>query len=500
MAKRVTTLFIRDDAINLLVVEGKQIKKWASLPLEPGLVSQGLVQDEAKVADEVTKLFKLAKIGARRVIAGLSGHNSLYRLISLPELPEAILPEAVKQEARRVIPVPLDEVYISYQRLPAPAGETRIFLAAFPRNVADALIRTLRRAGIEPYIMDLAPLALCRTLDSPRAIIVNARLDHLDVIVMEDRLPQLIRRVSLPAEVMPLAERLPAITEEIDRTVAFYNSSHKEKPLDSSVPMFVCGDPAKAPETWQSLAGNIKSPVSVLPSPLESPEGFDADEFMVNIGLALKELLPQKGGANFSLVNFNVLPEVYLPKRVQLSSLLIPAGIIIGVGLLAYMGFMVRNTTARNEALRSQLAPVESRIAEEQKNIGTLQEQVKQVEDGIAPVQAKANSFDSTSNSLKDGRERTDKDLNNIVDLLPGTIDFIEVNHEGGAVTVKGIILDENGEGIILQYAKDLRTRFAGLQVAYQRSVIVSSIEWVPDTDHPETQEIIGYKFEFLLK
>ena len=489
MAKRVTTLFIRDDAINLLVVEGKQVKKWASLPLESGLVSQGLILDEARVADEVTKLFKLAKIGTVKVIAGLSGLNSLYRLISLPELPEAILPEAVKQEARRVIPVPLDEVYLSYQRLPSAPGETRIFLATSPRNVADVLIRTLRRAGVEPYLMDLAPLALCRTLDKPRAIIVNARLDHLDVMVMEDRLPQLIRRLSLPGEVVPLAERLPAITEEVDRTIAFYNSSHKEKPLDSTVPMFVCGDLVQAPESWQSLAGKMKCPVSVLSSPVEYPEGFDANEYMVNIGLALKELLPEKEGANYSLVNFNALPEVYLPRRVRLSSLLVPAGAIIGVGLLVWMGFQVRNNMAQNDVLRSQLTPVESRIADEQKTIGALQEQIKQVEAGVAPVQARAKIFDDKFNELKVGREQVDRELTDVVNLLPGTIDKtngFEVNHNGKSVTVSGVATDEYD---IFTYARDLRAKFA--------SVAISSIKAKYDPDNPN--KIIGYDFELLL-
>jgi len=484
MAKKIKTLFISDNAVNLVVVEKKRVKKWASLPLESGLVSQGLVQDEAKVADEVTKLFKLAKVGARRVIAGLSGVNSLYRLISLPELPEAILPEAVRQEARRVIPVPLDEVYLSYQLLPAAMGETRIFLATFPRNEADVLIRTLRRAGVEPYLMDLAPLALCRTLDEPRAIIVNARLDHLDVVIMEDRLPQLIRTLSLPVEAASLSERLPAITEEVDRTVAFYNSSHKEKPLDSSVPMFVCGDPVQAPESWQSLAGKLKCPVSILPSPVGSPDSFDPNEYMVNIGLALKELLPQGEGANFSLVNFNALPEVYLPRRLHLSSILVPIGLIIGIGLLVYMGFLVRNKADYTSVLRSQLTPVESRITQEQKKIEMLQGQVKEVEAGIAPVQAVAKIFDTTFTSLELGREGVDRELTDIVNLLPGTVSLTEVNHGGNSVTVCGIAPDEDD---IFRYARDLRSKFA--------SIAISSIKAREDDEGL----ITGYDFELLL-
>jgi len=451
MAKEVTTLFIRDNAVSLLVVEGKRIKKWASLMLEPGLVDQGLVLDEEQVADKVKELFKLAEAKTTKVIAGLSGHNSLYRLITLPEMPEAMVAEAVRHEARRVIPVPLDEVYLSYQMLPVHEGERRIFLAAHPCNMANALNRTLRRAGVEPYIMDLAPLALCRNLDEPRGIIVNARLDHLDIVVMVDRLPEVIRRLTLPSEAESLSEKLPTITEEIDRTVAFYNSSHQEKPIDSTVPVFVCGDLVEVMDSWQSLI----YPVSPLPSPLESPEGFNPNEFLVNIGLALKELLPTKGEANFSLVNFNALPEVSQPKALRGVPILVPLGIVIGIGLVIFMVFQVQNSIEKNDVLRSELAPIESSIDEQRREILTLQDGIKQIEAQIKPVEATTNIFTTKFTSLGEGREKVDGDLAEIVSLVPEHVDLINVIHSGDTITINGIASDEDD---IFEYAKDLRS------------------------------------------
>jgi len=488
MAKRVTTLFIRDTSINLLVMKGEKVEKWASLPLEPGLVSQGVVVDETQVADKIKELLKMVKETGGKYVVGLSGLNSLYRLISLPELPEAILPEAVKQEAGRVIAVPLDEIYLSYQRIPASMGETRVFLAAFPRNVADASYRTLKTAGIEPYIMDLAPLAICRTLDEPRAIIVNTRLDSLDIIVMVDRLPQLIRTLSLPGEAASLAEKIPTITEEIDRTVAFYNSSHKEQPLDATVPMFVCGDLAEAPESWQSLSGKLKCPVSILPSPVESPVSFNPGEFMVNIGLAFKEISPEKGEANVSLVNFNALPQMYLPKAVPLSAILIPVGVIIGAGILVYMGMMLRNSTAQNEMLRSELASVENTVTQERVEIATLNEQVTQLEAELEPIGARADVFENTFDSLEDGRALVDQHMDDVVRLLPQDADFIEINHEEEQAMVNGLVKEEiDAEDDIFTYAKDLRGRFL--------RIIISSIQ----ARENDEGEFIGYEFEFLL-
>ena len=449
------------------------MEKWASLPLEPGLVSQGLIVDEARVADEVKQLFKREKVSTEKVITAASGHNSLYRIITLPELPEAVLPEAVRREAKRVIPTPMEEVYFSYQRLPAERGEGRVFLASFPRNLTEPLVRTLRQAGIKPYIMDLAPLALCRIPNEPKAIIVNARLDHMDVIVIADRLPQVIRRLSLPSEAESLEENLPSIAEEFNRTVAFYNSSHMDNPLDSTVPVFVCGDLVEAPETWQSVVGQSGYSVSTLPLPVEPPEGFDPNEFMVNIGLALKELRSEKEEANFSLVNFNALPEAYLPERFSIVRVLVPIGIVVGIGLIILGLILIQGNRSEIDALRSQLTATESSVAQLQRETTTLSVQ-------IGPIEATAGELDARVVDMERERAQISTDLSEIDRLAGETITLSNVNHTGGSVTINGRAPDEDA---LFGYADDLR-----------KSGIFSGI-WITSITGGEG----GYSFAFSL-
>ena len=466
MAKKVPTLFIRDTHINLLVMKGGQVEKWASLPLEAGLVSQGLIADEAQVADKVKQIFKETGAQASKVITALSGHDSLYRIITLPDLPEAILPEAVRREAKRTIPTPLEEVYFAYQRLPSSKGESRIFLVTFPRNLVDALVRTLRRAGVRPYVLDLAPLALCRIPNEPRAIIVNARLDHLDVIVIADRLPQVIRRLFLPTEAESLEEKLPLIAEEFNRTVAFYNSSHLEKPLDSTVPVFACGDLAEAPETWQSVVGGAGYSVSPLPSPVEPPEGFNPNEFMVNIGLALKELLPEKAEADFSLVNFNALPEVYVPPPFSIARVLIPVGIVVGIGLAIFLGIFILQTRAYIEDLRPQVTAAQIRVTQDQGAI-------TQLKTNVGSVKATADVLHNTLITIERGRAVILEDLREIDRLAGEKIKLGTVNHTGSSVTVNGDAPDVDD---IFSYARELRNSKEAPNDPRFSSVWISSI------------------------
>ena len=447
MAKRVTTLSIRDTSIDLLVMKGEQVEKWASSPLEPGLVSQGLIVDEAQVADKVDQIFKETGAQTSKVITALSGHDSLYRIITLPELPEAVLPEAVRREAKRTIPTPLEDVYFSYQYLPSPKGESRIFLVTFPRELVDALVRTLRQAGVKPYIMDLAPLALCRIPNEPRAIIVNTRLDYLDVAVIADRIPQVIRRLSLPGETESLEERLPLIAEEFNRTIAFYNSSHMETPLDSTVPVFICGDLAEAPDTWQSLVGEAGYSVSALPSPVEAPEGFNPNEFMVNIGLALRELRIEKEEANFSLVNFNALPDVYLPPGFSIVRVLLPVVTVIGIGLIILVVILILNNRANIEALTSEVTVAESSVSQQRGQIAKLNSRIPSVE-------ATAKELGGRATNMERRRANIYLDLREIVDLADVQISLTKVAHVGSSITVTGTAPNV---GLLYEYARDLR-------------------------------------------
>lgn len=508
------TLFIEDSAIKLLVTKGRRVEKWANMPLEPGLVSDGLIHDETRVADKIKELFGLQKVGAGTVIAGLGGFNSVFRLVSLPPLPATIIPEAAKQEASRVIPVPLEEVYLSYQAVPAPEGETRLFLAAFPRNTTDALLRTLQKAGLRADTLDLAPLALCRAVDAPKAVIVDVCAASLDIAILVGRVPEVTRSLSLPGEAQSLAERLPAITEELNRTIAFYNSSHRDMPLETTVPVFVSGDLATAPESWQSLGGTAGHPVSVLPSPMQPVEGFDPSQFMINIGLALKRLPLEKEGANFSVVNFNALPTAEKPKKAfSPVSVLLPIVIVLGIGGIYYMFNLVQHATAQNNTLRDQIALIQSQIPQHQEAIATVKEEIAQLEPQIEPLKATARIFDTTFATLEEGRNRVDQDLSQVAGLTPDEIALLyggelitgyasplgeaNINYSGERVTVEGRSKDV---AAIFKYARDLRASGRFSQVVI--SSIEASEEIIPPEEGEEetAEEVIkGFNFRFLL-
>ena len=160
MTKNATTLYISDASIRLLVTRGKRITKIASVPLETGLSDVDSPEKEAELVAKIKTLVKSNKISDKKIILGISGLHCLTRPVTLPELPKAMVGEAIIREARRVLPVPPEQLYISWQTVSTTEGKLMAFMVAIPRHIANTLMRILRDAGLKPYLMDIKPLAL----------------------------------------------------------------------------------------------------------------------------------------------------------------------------------------------------------------------------------------------------------------------------------------------------------------------------------------------------
>src|SRR4030066_1521336 len=273
------TLDIEDTSIKMMVVRGRRVETAASLPLEPGLVHDGVVIDTATVSRRITELLSAQGISEKKVAVSISGIHSIYRTVNIPKLPKNLLDEAVRREAERVMPVPLNELYTSWQAISMSDIETTLCIVGLPRNTVDAMLDTLRQAGLQPEAMDVRPLALVRVADERDAIIVNVQQTGFDIVVMIDGIPELLRSLPFPAGAASVPDKLAEVKEELERTVAFHNSTHKESPITNYTAAFVSG------ELGEMLAGTIKYRGKPLPPLLSYADSLNTSEYATNIGL-----------------------------------------------------------------------------------------------------------------------------------------------------------------------------------------------------------------------
>jgi len=451
------TLDIEDTCIKMMVVKGRRVETAATLPLEPGLVEDGVVVDKAAVSQRIKELMAAHGVAERQVVVSISGIHSIYRVVSLPRLPKGLLSEAARREMDRVMPVPLNELYTSWQAIPVSDIEIAICLVGLPRNTIDAMLDTLHEAGLESSVMDIRPLALARVTDEKDALIINVQPASFDIVVMVDGIPELLRSLPFPSGDVSAADKVAAVKEELDRTVTFYNSSHKASPINENIAAFVSG------ELGEMLVEALGYPVKPLPEWLSYPEGFVASEYAANIGLALKQ-----GGIGRSQVrvDINVVPAAYLPKPRPIVEVVSWAFVVIAVAVLVPLAVLTQREYRESSALQTQVdaAQLQVRVRE-----GTKAD-VEELQAKVAQAKAATAVFEQPLDDFEAQRERVNRDLSKVTSLLPGTIDLDSIDYGEEDLEISGTAPDE---AAILSYCRSLRDtgRFSEVLVSDMHEV-----------------------------
>jgi type IV pilus assembly protein PilM len=132
MAKNTVSIYIDDISIRLMVTRGRRITKLADVPLDVSLVDIDTKEKENELTAKIKNLLKSNKVRAKKIILGLSGLHCLTRPVVLPELPRAMVKEAITREAKRVLPVPLEQLYISWQIVSVSEGEDTGIHGSYP--------------------------------------------------------------------------------------------------------------------------------------------------------------------------------------------------------------------------------------------------------------------------------------------------------------------------------------------------------------------------------
>ena len=289
VARSVATLNIEVDSARLLIAKDRQVKEWGTEPLEPGLVRDGVVADPQAVGEHIQRLLDAHHVGSGYLMVGLTGQRCVPRILDFPKMDLRLLKEAIQREMKREMPVPLEDVHLSWQVIGGEDGHLRVFALGVPRDALGPQVETIRIAGAKPQSMDIKPLALVRAVARNEAIIADMEPESIDVIIVRGGIPTTIRTASLKQEIGTTEEKAHRLGEELGRAVKFHNDTRPEAPLHLSTPVYLTGSLAEAVASSGVVEATVRHPLEPLAPPLTYPADLPVATFMVNIGLALKE-------------------------------------------------------------------------------------------------------------------------------------------------------------------------------------------------------------------
>lgn len=394
------TLSISATSIRLLSVKGRRVKKWASQPLAAGLVKDGLILQPEAVGAAIDALFKVTGVPRKRVVTSVTGLSFTYRILNLPRMRSALVEEAILRALRKEIPLPLEELYLSWQAISRKRGEVDYFVLGVSRNLVDAVSQTLAEAKIKPYMMDLKPLALARAARRRDALIVALEPDCFDVVLVANGIPTVLRTIAPKGEGATLQDNIRQLTTELSRTVKFYNSSHAENPLSPTTPLLLTGELSTDAATNKLIQKEVGYPVEALVPQLEFLSGFRVDSYTTNIGLALKKKITPRKIARLCDINLNILTDRDGARSYSiLTRYILPLALIIATGLLFPLYQVKNQADAETMHLQIELsgANQELRLARLASN------EAKQIEGNIAGIAADAQALEQEHQQMLTG-------------------------------------------------------------------------------------------------
>lgn len=282
-------LVIESTDVRYLALRKGQVHTWGSVPLAQGLVSEGLVSNAVETGRVVDELFAKANLNRSRVIAAIPGLRAIPRLLTLPKLQASLMEAAISREAKKEMPVSLENLYLSWQIMPGGGDQQRIYLLGVPRDLVDAHYRAMQAAGVTLTSLDLKPLALVRAVNKPQAVIVNLEQDALDIILVVDYLPAIMRTFNLGAGLATPQAKIDRLVSELSQTLRFYNDSHINAPISPSTPVCATGRLLNNREALDYMRNNAGRPVEAPVAPIPCPDDLPVAEYMTNLGLATKQ-------------------------------------------------------------------------------------------------------------------------------------------------------------------------------------------------------------------
>lgn len=195
-------------AIEALVKKGSlpKVIKIHSVPLELGILANGMIRQEEALAEALKRLWAEGKFKAKKVVAMATGEAYDNREMNdVPWSPPADFKRMLPYYVKERLPYDADEYYFDSHTL----GEyykdkandhqlyKRILVTGVSREYTDAYIRAVESAGLIPVGLDILPLALIRAnsvnSDAPaNAVIVSIDLggDITTMVVHQNNQPQ----------------------------------------------------------------------------------------------------------------------------------------------------------------------------------------------------------------------------------------------------------------------------------------------------------------------
>jgi Tfp pilus assembly PilM family ATPase len=279
---------LEGSSLRLLSLENGRVVGWSDLPVIERAARGSQINDPVVLGAAVDEAFADLDLGRRNVAWALPGYQSTARVLELPGLRGDELRLAIEEEFERILGASATDFYLSWQRLAGRVRQRYVFVIAIPKSTVLGAIEALEAAEIQPRTMDLRPLAIVRALGCADGVVANLEDGSIDIVVVERSVPAVIRSLPLVGTAGTREGAQNRLVEEIERTLAYYDDSNPDHPLDVDAPIYLTGSLATGIGLAERLRAVTRHPIGRLKPLGRYPADFPFADYLVALGLTLK--------------------------------------------------------------------------------------------------------------------------------------------------------------------------------------------------------------------
>lgn len=177
------------------------------------------IDDINYLASAINKVKSEAGITGRKVTASLPTFAVFSSIINVVSIDKKTLAAAVNEEAKKVIPLPLEEMTLDWKVVPDASGKIptkgnlQIFLTGSPKKLVRKYIEIFKAAKLELASLETETFSLVRSLlgnDKSSVMIVEIGANSTDFSIVRESIPVLNRSLAVCASTVTkvLAEKM----------------------------------------------------------------------------------------------------------------------------------------------------------------------------------------------------------------------------------------------------------------------------------------------------
>lgn len=240
-------------------------------------------------AQTITEICTRAHVQSHKVVAALPTFAVFSSLLNLPQMNEREVGQALSYEAKKIVPLPVDDMILDWKVLQPLAASgarrdktMRVLLTAAPKNVVKQYLDIFKAAKLEILSLETEAFALGRALlgmEPGVAVLLDIGALTTDVAIVEDHIPVLNRSIDVGGV---------TVTKAISQSLNI--DMHRAEQFKRDVGLASGGTTAGVPKTVEATLGPVVNEVKYAISLYQAESTKTIEKIVLTGGSAF---LPQ---------------------------------------------------------------------------------------------------------------------------------------------------------------------------------------------------------------